>query len=115
MSVSPEILMVRSPSAGIGELRRAIAGHLYSFRGMLVRPEQIDANGHLNNVAYLQEAEQYVTGEYTALDVAFDRECFAGEKLSLVGSEDGETKFVCIRKENGDLSFSARFGKEKAE
>ena len=80
-----------------------------------VRPEQIDANGHLNNVAYLREAEQYVEGEYTALDVAFDRECFAGEKLSLVGSQDGETEFVCIRKENGDLSFSARFGKEKAE
>ncbi|MBQ4565084.1 MAG: hypothetical protein IJA48_01930 [Oscillospiraceae bacterium] len=81
----------------------------------LVRPEQIDANGHLNNVAYLQEAEQYVTGEYTALDVAFDRECFAGEKLSLVGSNEGETRFICIRKENGDLSFSARFGKEKPE
>ena len=81
----------------------------------LVRPEQIDANGHLNNVAYLQKAEQYATGEYTALDVVFDRECFAGEKLSLVGSEDGETRFVCIRKENGDLSFSARFGKEKPE
>ena len=81
----------------------------------LVRPEQIDANGHLNNVAYLQEAEQYVAGEYTALDVAFDRECFVGEKLSLVGSEDGEIRYVCIRKENGDLSFSARFGKEKPE
>ena len=54
-------------------------------------------------------------GLYTALDVAFDRECFAGEKLRLVGSEEGETRFVCIRKENGDLSFSARFGKEKAE
>lgn len=41
MSVSPEKLMVRSPSAGIEALREAIAGHLYSFRGMTVRPEQI--------------------------------------------------------------------------
>ena len=41
MSVPPEKLMVRSPSAGIMELREAIARHLYSFRGMRVRPEQI--------------------------------------------------------------------------
>ncbi len=41
MSDSPEKLMVRSPSAGVYELREAIAGHLYSFRGMRVRPEQI--------------------------------------------------------------------------
>ncbi|MBQ8264496.1 MAG: PLP-dependent aminotransferase family protein [Oscillospiraceae bacterium] len=41
MSVSPEKLMVRSPSAGIDELREAIAEHLYSFRGMRVRPGQI--------------------------------------------------------------------------
>ncbi len=41
MSDSPEKLMVRSPSAGVKELREAIAEHLYSFRGMKVRPEQI--------------------------------------------------------------------------
>lgn len=41
MSDSPEKLMVRSPSAGVMELREAIAAHLYSFRGMHVRPEQI--------------------------------------------------------------------------
>ena len=41
MSVSPDKLMVRSPSAGIHELREAIAAHLRAFRGMEVRPEQI--------------------------------------------------------------------------
>ncbi len=41
MSDSPEKLMVRSPSAGVRELREAIAAHLFSFRGMSVRPEQI--------------------------------------------------------------------------
>lgn len=41
MSDSPEKLMVRSPSAGVRELREAIAEHLRSFRGMSVRPEQI--------------------------------------------------------------------------
>ena len=34
-------LMVRSPSAGILELRTAIADYLYQFRGMLIDPEQI--------------------------------------------------------------------------
>ncbi len=41
MSDSPDKLMVRSPSAGVTELREAIAEHLRSFRGMNVRPEQI--------------------------------------------------------------------------
>jgi len=41
MSDSPEKLMVRSPSAGIDELREAIAEHLRSFRGMSVSPGQI--------------------------------------------------------------------------
>lgn len=41
MSDSPEKLMVRSPSAGVAELREAIAEHLYRFRGMGVSPEQI--------------------------------------------------------------------------
>ena len=36
----PELL-TNSPSGGIYELRNAIAQHLYSFRGMSVRPEQI--------------------------------------------------------------------------
>ena len=34
-------LMKRSPSGGVRELREAIAGHLKSFRGMLVDPDQI--------------------------------------------------------------------------
>ncbi len=41
MSDSPEKLMVRSPSAGVAELRQAIADHLYRFRGMIVSPENI--------------------------------------------------------------------------
>lgn len=80
-----------------------------------VLPEQIDDNGHLNNVAYLREAEKYAGTGYTALDVAFERECFAGETLTLEGSQTGETYFVCIRKENGEVSFVARFGKEIPE
>lgn len=41
MSEQTDKLMERSPSAGIIELRTAIADYLYQFRGMLVEPEQI--------------------------------------------------------------------------
>ncbi len=41
MSDDADKLMVRSPSAGINELREAIADYLYQFRGMSVEPEQI--------------------------------------------------------------------------
>lgn len=41
MSHKKEDLMAISPSGGARELREAIAGHLRSFRGMLVDPDQI--------------------------------------------------------------------------
>lgn len=41
MSDDSEKLMARSPSQGIEELRTAIAGHLFQFRGMRVDPENI--------------------------------------------------------------------------
>ena len=41
MSDSASLLMSRSPSAGIMQLRTVIADYLYQFRGMLVEPEQI--------------------------------------------------------------------------
>ena len=80
-----------------------------------VLTEQIDDNGHLNNVAYLREAEKYAGSGFTALDVAFERECFTGESLTLEGAQADAAYFVCIRKENGEVSFTARFGKETPE
>lgn len=41
MSEYADKLMARSPSAGIPQLRSAIADYLYQFRGMNVEPEQI--------------------------------------------------------------------------
>lgn len=41
LSECKEQLLVKSPVAGIRELRKAIADHLYSFRGMKVSVEQI--------------------------------------------------------------------------
>lgn len=41
MSELSEKLMVSSPSAGVFELQKAIANHLYQFRGMNIEPSQI--------------------------------------------------------------------------
>lgn len=41
MSDYAKKLMVRSPSQGVAKLRRAIAAHLYQFRGISVSPDQI--------------------------------------------------------------------------
>ena len=38
---NPDLLMKRSPSIGLIELRKAIAAYLYQFRGMNIHPDQI--------------------------------------------------------------------------
>ena len=73
-----------------------------------IKPSLIDSNGHLNNVAYVRRAEALVSPGCTALEVIFDRECFAGETLTLRTAE-GDGTFVCGVKESGEESFRARF------
>lgn len=41
MAENSKELMSRSPSKGVYELRSAVAGYLYQFRGMDVKPEQV--------------------------------------------------------------------------
>ncbi len=41
MAENSKELMSRSPSMGVYELRSAVAGYLYQFRGMDVKPEQV--------------------------------------------------------------------------
>ena len=73
-----------------------------------ISPSLIDDNGHLNNVAYVRRAEALVPAGCTALEVIFDRECFAGETLTLQTAE-GDGTFVRGVKSSGDESFRARF------
>lgn len=73
-----------------------------------ISPSLIDDNGHLNNVAYVRRAEALVPAACTGLEVIFDRECFAGETLTLQTAE-GDGTFVRGVKSNGDESFRARF------
>lgn len=75
-----------------------------------VSPEEIDANGHLNNVCYIRHGEAFTKENYQILEVIYARECFEGEVLSL---ETGETDGFYVRgvKENGEESFRLCFRK----
>ncbi|MBQ6430276.1 MAG: hypothetical protein IJJ99_00130 [Oscillospiraceae bacterium] len=73
-----------------------------------VAPEEIDDNGHLNNVVYVRHAELLQEAPCLGLEIQFDRECFAGETLRLQTGGDA----VRGVKEDGCESFRCRFRKE---
>lgn len=73
-----------------------------------VAPEEIDDNGHLNNVVYVRHAEALLKAPCLGLEIQYDRECFAGETLRL--QTCGE--FVRGVKADGCESFRCRFRKE---
>ena len=75
-----------------------------------VAPEEIDNNGHLNNVVYVRHAEALQEAPCTGLEIQFDRECFAGDVLRLQTGEG----FVRGVKADGCESFRCRFRKENA-
>lgn len=74
-----------------------------------VQPQEIDSNGHLNNVAYVRRAESLAPKGCTELSVMFDRECFVGQTLRLESAPQGDGCFVCGIKEDGEESFRACF------
>lgn len=76
-----------------------------------VAPEEIDGNGHLNNVVYVRHAEALQEAPCLGLEIQFDRECFAGEVLRLQACGT----FVRGVKQDGCESFRCRFRKENAE
>ena len=74
-----------------------------------VLPAEIDSNGHLNNVNYIRHSECLAPAGCNALDVQFDRECFAGETLQL---ETAPGFFVRGVKETGEVSFRLRLWRD---
>ena len=88
-------------------LRRIALPKMQTVEAWQILPEELDLNGHLNNVRYVRRAEKYAPEGALNLDVIFDRECFAGETLLLQAAEG----FVCGVKEDGTTSFRAHFYK----
>lgn len=74
----------------------------------VVSPQEIDANGHVNNVNYIRHGEELYPNALD-LEVIFDRECFPGEKISLFQKEG----FIRGVKENGDECFRGKFGRNE--
>lgn len=89
-------------------LRRINMPELVPTAQWTVAPEEIDENGHLNNVRYVRHAEALTPGGALGLEAFFDRECFAGETL-LLESGRGDGIFIRGVKENGSESFRMRF------
>ena len=86
----------------------------HSTADVQIRFNDIDILGHLNNVVYIRHAEALAPRGCTLLEVVFDRECFAGETLTLETAQ-ADGFFVRGRKENGEESFRTRFWKENME
>lgn len=76
-----------------------------------VSPEEIDDNGHLNNVVYVRHAQQFAPPETKFFEIIYDHECFLGETVRLF-AENG-----CVRgmKSDGTESFRARFTPSQEE
>ncbi len=68
---------------------------------------EIDLNGHLNNVHYIRHAEKYAPEGALSFDIFYERECFAGEPISLMAA-DG---YVCGIKPDGTTAFRVHFYK----
>lgn len=106
-AVPPIWALPTRPAGSIEALRHLnLPEQLRETARWTVAPEEIDNNGHLNNVAYVRRAEALAPAGCTGLEVVFDRECFAGETLRL---ETGGDFFVRGVKESGEESFRARF------
>lgn len=69
-----------------------------------ISKDELDENGHVNNVHYVRHGEALCRGCHN-LEVIYNRECFAGDRLFLQCA-DGYVRGV---REDGTESFRARF------
>lgn len=75
----------------------------------VVRKEDIDSNNHRNNTIYLDLAEKVTDIPFSSFEINFEKECVLGEKLSLSVLKKDSCQEVKGRKEDGTLSFKAKF------
>lgn len=104
-------LPVREPECRETIRRLVLPEPLPEAGAWTVTPEEIDDNGHLNNVVYIRHAQRFAPADTKFIEVIYDRECFLGETLRLFAA-DG-----CVRgvKSDGSESFRARFQSSEEE
>lgn len=93
--------------APLAKLRRlALPDGLESAGACTVSHADIDSNGHMNNARYMAYVMQALgSGFVQELQINYDRECLAGEKLTLLIGRSDERTFVVGRKEDHAQSF----------
>ncbi len=74
-----------------------------------VEEKDIDSNGHRNNTIYLGLAEAITDISFSSFEINFEKECRLGEMLSLSVLKKENVQEVKGMKEDGTLSFKAKF------
>ena len=76
----------------------------------IVRKEDIDNNGHMNNTVYIKLGQDlFLHKTIRQFEIGFEKECFLGERLSLCSYEYNDHLIVQGYKENGEISFKIKF------
>ena len=76
----------------------------------VVQPQDIDANKHMNNTAYLRISQNDSSFKnITSYEINFEKECFLNETLSLAKCDNNNEEDILGTKENGELSFKLKF------
>lgn len=75
----------------------------------IVKKEDIDGNGHMNNTVYFGIAQESLhENTISSFELDYERECFLGERLSIF-ADSRENETILIGKKGDELSFKVKF------
>ncbi len=72
----------------------------------VVKSEDIDSNGHMNNAVYFSLAQK-IPFCLSSFELDYEKECFLGEKITISSLKEGKELFIIGRKKD-DISFKFR-------
>lgn len=105
MAKMPEVVNAARP-AQVKTIKpgKPVCHHeLTSCAPIIPGPADLDINGHVNNVAYLRLALQALPKPLEALrhlEIAYSRECFAGEAMPMLAWQDAAACYIrCLTPE----------------
>ncbi len=76
----------------------------------LVNENDIDSNQHMNNTVYMRIAqEKCILKPISVFEIDFEKECYLNEMITLESSVYENSYYVIGRKNDGLLSFMAKF------
>lgn len=76
----------------------------------VVNSDDIDSNQHMNNTVYMRLAqEKCILKPISVFEIDFVKECYLNETINLVNASVENSYYVIGRKNDGLLSFMAKF------